>query len=316
MDKKKLLSLVVSFAMVATGTVLASADEIDDINAVSDTETGITIDEYKESPYKVATVKDGKSVNVRVDGNTKRVAGEGEQFKVKGIQGEWVNVEDGEDDAWIASEYVAISEGVAFTTASTLNLRAADNTSSEVLEELDKGSALVVVKQEGDWIQVRNQGKEGYVHADYVTDEAPVVPTVDVDGNIIDVPSVDSYNAQAVLNLAYSKKGSPYLWGATGPDKFDCSGFVQYVYSNSVGVSLPRVSSDQVNVGTEITRDQLQPGDLVFFTTDGSGGVSHVGIYVGNGCMIHSPHSGDVVKVTDITSDYYSSHFVTARRVL
>lgn len=225
-------------------------------------------------------------------------------------------VEDGEDDAWIASEYVAISEGVAFTTASTLNLRAADNTSSEVLEELDKGSALVVVKQEGDWIQVRNQGKEGYVHADYVTDEAPVVPTVDVDGNIIDVPSVDSYSAQAVLNLAYSKKGSPYLWGATGPDKFDCSGFVQYVYINSVGVSLPRVSSDQANVGTEITRDQLQPGDLVFFTTDGSGGVSHVGIYVGNGCMIHSPHSGEVVKVTDITSDYYSSHFVTARRVL
>ena len=184
MDKKKLLSLVVSFTMVATGTVLVSADEIDDINSVPDTETGITIDEYKESPYKVATVKDGKSVNVRVDGNTKRVAGEGEQFKVKGIQGEWVNVEDGEDDAWIASEYVAISEGVAFTTASTLNLRAADNTSSEVLEELDKGSALVVVKQEGDWIQVRNQGKEGYVHADYVTDEAPVVPTVDVDGNI------------------------------------------------------------------------------------------------------------------------------------
>ena len=81
-------------------------------------------------------------------------------------------------------------------------------------------------------------------------------------------------------------------------------------------MSLPRVSSDQANVGTEITRDQLQPGDLVFFTTDGSGGVSHVGIYVGNGCMIHSPHSGDVVKVTDITSDYYSSHFVTARRVL
>ena len=185
-----------------------------------------------------------------------------------------------------------------------------------MLEELDKGSALVVVKQEGDWIQVRNQGKEGYVHADYVTDEAPVVPTVDVDGNIIDVPSVDSYNAQAVLNLAYSKKGSPYLWGATGPDKFDCSGFVQYVYINSVGVSLPRVYTDKANEGTEITRDQLQPGDLVFFTTDGSGGVSHVGIYVGNGCMIHSPHSGDVVKVTDITSDYNSSHFVTARRVL
>lgn len=316
MDKKKLFSLVMSVAMVATGTVLASADEIDNINSVPDTETGITIDNYKETPYKVATVKDGKSVNVRVDGNTKRVALEGEQFKVKGIQGEWINVKDGEDDAWVSSEYLDISEGVAFTTASTLNLRSSDNTSSEVIEELDKGSALVVVKKEGDWIQVRNQGKEGYVHSDYITDEAPVVPSVDVEGNIIDVPSSNNYSVQAVLNLAYSKKGSPYLWGATGPDRFDCSGFTTYVFQNSVGVSLPRVSSDQANVGTEVSRDQLQPGDLVFFSTDGSGGVSHVGIYVGNGCMIHSPHSGDVVKVTDITSDYYSSHYVTARRVL
>ncbi|WP_174919140.1 C40 family peptidase [Peptacetobacter hominis] len=314
MDKNKIMSLVMSAVIIAGGTALVSADEIGEVKASS--ETGIVIEEYQEAPYKTATVKDGKSVNVRIDGSVKRVAKEGEQFKVIGIQGEWLNVEDGEDEAWISSEFVDISEGVAFTTASTLNLRAADNTSAEVIEELDKGSALTVVKKEGDWLQVRNRGTEGYVHADYVTDEAPIVPSVDVNGNVIDVPSADSYSVQAVLNLAYSKKGSPYLWGSTGPDKFDCSGFTSYVFRNAVGVSLPRVSRDQANVGTEVSRDQLQAGDLVFFATDGTGNVSHVGIYVGNGCMIHAPHSGDVVKVTSIDSDYYTSHFVTARRVL
>ena len=314
MDKKKILSLAASMVIIASGTTLVRADEIKDAEVTS--ETGIVIEDYQEAPYKVATVKNGKSVNVRIDGNVKRVAIEGEQFKVIGIQGEWLNIEDGEDEAWISSEFVDITEGMAFSTASTLNLRASDNTSSEIIEELDRGSALTVVGKEGDWLKVRNRGTEGFVHSDYVTDEAPVVPTIDVNGNLINVPTVANYKVQAVLNLAYAKKGCEYSWGATGPDKFDCSGFTTYVYSNAVGVSLPRVSSDQANVGTEIPRDQLQAGDLVFFSTNGGGGVSHVGIYVGNGCMIHSPHSGDVVKVSNIDSGYYMNNFVTARRVL
>lgn len=131
-----------------------------------------------------------------------------------------------------------------------------------------------------------------------------------------DVPASSSSSVQSVLNLAYSKQGLPYVWGAEGPNSFDCSGFTKYVFKNSVGVSIPRTSKEQANFGQTVSKSNLQPGDMVFFTTDGSGQVSHVGIYVGGGSMIHAPSSGKNIKVTSIESSYYTQRFVTAKRVL
>ena len=129
-------------------------------------------------------------------------------------------------------------------------------------------------------------------------------------------PVNNSNAASAVVNLAYSKIGSPYVWGAEGPNSFDCSGFTSYIFRNAAGVSLPRTSSAQSGYGITVSKSNLQAGDLVFFNTSGKG-VSHVGIYVGGGKMIHSPSSGKtVVKVSNINSSYYSSRFVTAKRVL
>ena len=128
-------------------------------------------------------------------------------------------------------------------------------------------------------------------------------------------PASSTSSVQAVLNLAYSKIGSPYVWGAEGPNSFDCSGFTSYVFRNAAGVSLPRTSSAQSGYGRTVSKSNLQAGDLVFFNTSGKG-VSHVGIYVGGGKMIHSPSSGKTVSVTSINSSYYSSRFVTAKRVL
>jgi cell wall-associated NlpC family hydrolase len=105
-----------------------------------------------------------------------------------------------------------------------------------------------------------------------------------------------------VVNIALSKLGSPYQWAASGPNSFDCSGFTLWVYSR-VGVSLPHSSRAQINSGQRVSRDNLEPGDLVFF---GRGTIHHVGIYVGNGNFVHSPNTGDVVKVSslDARSDY------------
>ncbi len=102
-----------------------------------------------------------------------------------------------------------------------------------------------------------------------------------------------------VVSIAKKYLGAKYVWGAEGPNTFDCSGFTMFVY-RQVGVRLPRVSRDQINVGQRVSRADLQPGDLVFFGSP----IHHVGIYVGGGKMIHSPRTGDVVKISPLHSDY------------
>lgn len=113
-----------------------------------------------------------------------------------------------------------------------------------------------------------------------------------------------SATGNAIVDYAYQFLGCDYVYGATGPSTFDCSGFTQYVFRNAAGVSLPRTTYDQINVGTPVSYNDLQPGDLVFPHT------GHVGIYVGNGQMIHAPSTGDVVKVSSVYK------FYTARRVV
>ncbi|TML44478.1 MAG: hypothetical protein E6G19_08715 [Actinobacteria bacterium] len=112
----------------------------------------------------------------------------------------------------------------------------------------------------------------------------------------------------SVVSIAEHYLGTPYVWGGASPAGFDCSGLVMYVFAQ-VGVSLPHSSYAQYGMGSPVSRDQLQPGDLVFFD-----GLGHVGIYVGGGSFIHAPHTGDVVKISSI-SGWYASTYVGARRI-
>ncbi|MGL5354329.1 MAG: C40 family peptidase, partial [Clostridium sp.] len=109
----------------------------------------------------------------------------------------------------------------------------------------------------------------------------------------------------AIVNYAYQFIGTPYVYGATGPNSFDCSGFTSYVYRHAAGIEITRTTYSQAGVGRAVSYGELQPGDLVF-----TYGLDHVGIYVGNGNYIHAPQPGDRVKVSPVTS------FHSARRVL
>jgi peptidoglycan DL-endopeptidase CwlO len=122
-------------------------------------------------------------------------------------------------------------------------------------------------------------------------------------------------NGEKIAGTAMKYLGRPYEYGAEGPSSFDCSGLTKYLYA-TLGLSLPHSARAQSRIGKYISKSQLQPGDLVFFTTDGSGKVSHVGLYIGGGKFVQAPSRGRNVSVTSLTSGYFAKRYVTARRLL
>ena len=113
------------------------------------------------------------------------------------------------------------------------------------------------------------------------------------------MPTGNTIGAQA-LRWALSRRGSPYVWGAAGPHAFDCSGLVLWAYAQ-VGISLPHLAAAQWNMGVHVGRNQLEPGDLVFFYAD----IGHVGLYIGNGLMVDAPDFGEVVQVQPVMWSVY-----------
>ena len=117
-----------------------------------------------------------------------------------------------------------------------------------------------------------------------------------------------------IEHVAKSLLGTDYQYGANGPQQYDCSSFTKYVFSKQ-GINIPRVSRDQAKVGQFVKGNQLQKGDLIFFDSKKSSKVSHVGIYLGRGDFIHASSSKDKVTISNLNSNYYSSHFKWGRRV-
>jgi peptidoglycan DL-endopeptidase CwlO len=133
---------------------------------------------------------------------------------------------------------------------------------------------------------------------------SPIMATVATTDVIAPPPS----RYGGVVGIAMRYLGIPYVYGGASPSGFDCSGFAMYVFAQ-IGVSLPHNAAMQYGYGTPVSRDQLQAGDLVFFN-----GLGHMGIYIGGGQFIHSPHTGDVVKISSMTG-WYASTYVGARRL-
>jgi cell wall-associated NlpC family hydrolase len=133
----------------------------------------------------------------------------------------------------------------------------------------------------------------------------------------LEAPSVEAPpllpRTSSLLATALGLRGTPYLNGGVDPRGFDCSGFVRYVFAQ-VGQQLPREVRDQFAVGTPVKRDEVQPGDLVFFETV-SRGASHVGIALGNDEFVHAPSSRGVVRTERYTVSYWSTRWVGARRI-
>lgn len=138
---------------------------------------------------------------------------------------------------------------------------------------------------------------------------------------VVNAPAAPVYNTQAaddVLIRAIGLVGTPYRWGGNTPDGgFDCSGLIGYVYRDATGLMLPRSTREMITMrAPTVGRESLQSGDLVFFATSGGRGVSHAGIYVGEGRFVHAPRTGGTVRLDSLDSAYWQKAFLEAKRVL
>lgn len=120
---------------------------------------------------------------------------------------------------------------------------------------------------------------------------------------------------EKIIDAAHKILGRPYVYGDIGVKGFDCSGLTYSLYLNSLGIELPRTSSSLTSAGRKINKSDLVPGDILLFNTSGKG-ISHVGLYIGDGKMIHASSGKKKVVIEDINSKYYSPRYVTARRII
>lgn len=218
---------------------------------------------------------------------------------------------------------------ILYIGSESVNLRKEANTNSEVVTKLSLNTAVDVYAEENGWSKVKVNGKEGYISSSLLSEkkketsrslETPRTKTSENSSEntktsqeketTTTVPV--SGKGATVVETAKKYIGCSYVYGASGPSSFDCSGFTSYVFKQH-GISLNRTAAGQYSNGVAVSRDQLQPGDLVMF---GKSGINHVGIYIGGGQIVHAANKSRGVTTDTINSGYYNNNYVGARRVM
>jgi cell wall-associated NlpC family hydrolase len=204
---------------------------------------------------------------------------------------------------------------VAIVSTDALNVRSGAGANFEKITSVRYGDKLPILAHSNGWYKISIGTTTGWISGDYVK----VVNKNDSSNPLVkETALIESpHSGFDIVRKTEEYLGVPYVWGGFTPLGFDCSGLVQYVY-RQLGIELERTTYYQVHQGVTVGRDDLQPGDLIFFTTDDSrpGSVSHVGIYKGNDLFIQAPKVGDVVRVSNLNSAYYTSRYYTAKRII
>ena len=272
------------------------------------TTAGLNVRKGPSTSYaKIVTLSYGQSVNVLSTSNG------------------WSKINYNGSTGYVSSQYLQstkpsssssseTSQTVKYVnTTSGLNMRTGPATSYAKITTIAYGQSVNVLSTSNGWSKLNYSGSTGYVSSQYLQSKKPSSSSSSNSGST----SVSS-SASSVIAYAKTLLGKPYVWGAQGPNSFDCSGFTYYVFKNKAGIVLPRTSSAQSKYGTSVSWSNLRAGDLMFFDTNGAnnGQVSHVGLYIGNGQMIHASSSQRKIVITSVNTSYYKNAFVNARRVL
>lgn len=238
------------------------------------------------------------NVNIRetasADGSMVGKLPENGAVEILGTEGDWYHIKSGEVEGFVLAEFIAtgndaltkaneVASNKAKVIADAVHVRLEANTDSEILSNVFTGDELEVIEELGEWVKVNVDGEEGYIYAEYVECGVSLPDAMTLSearyGEGVSNARVD------LINYAMQFVGNPYVWGGTSLTRgADCSGFVLSIYSK-YGISLPHSSRAQSNYGRSVSTSELQPGDLLFY---GSGGISHVAIYIGNGQIVHA----------------------------
>ncbi len=203
----------------------------------------------------------------------------------------------------------------AYSTGDSVNVRTGPATSYDSYGKIYYGNPVTVLGKENGWYKIKYPPSEAgvaYISADYISLTVPATRS----NKPVSYGSNSATSAgERVVQIAEQFLGLPYVYGGSTPAGFDCSGFTSYVFKQ-LGYSLYRSSYQQINNGVPVSKSELQAGDLLLFKKQGAERIHHVGIYVGDGMMIHSPQTGDVIKYASIVSGYYNNCYYAARRIV
>ena len=263
--------------------------------------------------------------------------------------GDWYKVIYDLKEGYMHGDYLKVSAvenaelGYGKVNTTKVNLRSGPGTSHGVVDTASKGEKAYIVGINNGWYKVIFGKNVCYVRSDYLDlTETPYEnksssksPKFYRGGKSLGIePSASALNGSSSSNTGSGSTGSvssgkvtgeqivakakqylgvPYKYGGSSPSGFDCSGFVYYVYRN-LGINISRTQTVMYSQGKPVSKSDLQPGDLVFFQNTYKAGLSHVGIYVGDGQFIHAPQSGKVVSYSNLNSAYNTSHYYGAAR--
>lgn len=204
---------------------------------------------------------------------------------------------------------------VGTVKATNLHVRTGPATTYDSLGMLPNGTVITITKTENGWHYASANGLTGWVCADFVVNVKQVTVQQQTEISRGAAEKRTSLRSQ-IAEFAKKQLGKPYVSGAEGPNGFDCSGLTTYVFSN-FKISVPRVSTSYTSIGKGVSIANARPGDIVCFDCRGKidGGVSHVGIYLGDKKFIHAASSGSV-RISSLTESYYSARLVTIRNIL
>lgn len=270
-------------------------------------------------------------------------ANSGECIVVLGSEDGWYKVSYNLQIGYMSADYINVAAaenaelGYGVVTGSGVNLRSGPDTSYNRVATASQGEKCYIIGVNNGWYKVLYNNQTCYIRSDFLSlTEVPyenqastsqpkyfrqgkAIGTVPTGSTSLSSSVTSSYPGTAtgaqILSKAQSYLGTPYVYGGASPSGFDCSGFVYYVYG-TFGISVGRTPAAQASAGSQVDKASLQVGDIVLFAGTGGSGITHAGIYAGNGQFIHSPNSRSTVSYSDLNSGYWSEHFYCGIRVV